>query len=695
LSSLTNWNGPDNQFVTCTLEGGGGWWWGTDNDGLWHYSLDAKPGYRWQHYRAEDGLYDDSITALCLDRLGRLWVGTERRGVSVFNSSWWQNYDIMSGPLGVHVTTIVLNPLNGDIWIGSDCGLSIYSEQTKSWRYITEFNGLPSDAINCIAFTSEGTALVGSADDGILVSDPSSHYSSWTTINATPASQSTETGLGLPSNQINCLLINKAGKIYCGTSSGLAFSNDNGNTWNYLHGYKWQLKIKQDVRNAIPLNPTSVVLPLSDDYISALAYDKNGYLYIGHRQGGFEVIDDSDGSQLYHTRLDSYGTDIRSLTLLSSNGLLIGNYGTGASTISWTTEKIYPEVPPIKARTIVAFPLPAAPLTVNEISADAKKLTKIGVTPGQGTGYYLGEDWQTQGNWTQRYGTEYAILCGAEDANQDYVSGDVKDFSVTNQLGMALNGSTTPSHWLQWDQSGDPRVLFDPETGSRRESEWDDQGEQDERMIQGPDIWLTVTVPVGVHRLCLYFMNKDGHTTTTRFRDYIIQLMPAVTGVDYHQTYDVPTEMPAVAETRVENFWPGVYERFALIGPGTFYVKIDRNYSLNTIIQGIFIDSLSTEQPISTTRTSATKINSPAVVSSAVQLWSTLNGLYGSPASGPAQRTLRIELLRTISDAGASKTLVTSWRHALGLWNDEDWANLAKNQRSLIQPAIVGTNANK
>jgi sugar lactone lactonase YvrE len=683
LTAQISWTGPTSQFVTATTEDATGWWWGTDNDGLWHYTPMAKAGLRWQHVRAEDGLYDDSITSLCVDRVGRLWVGTERRGVSVYNNSWWQNYDVITGPLGVHVSSIVMNPINGDIWISSEGGIAIYSDRTKSWRYITASTGIGTNDINCIAFSLSGDVIVGTADDGLLLSSPKSNYYAWTHIVASPSGMASESGSGLTSNQINCLVINKAGKIFCGTSSGLCFSTDHGKSWTFLHGYKWQLRISREERNILQVDESSPLLPLSDDYISALAYAKNGYLYIGHRNGGVEVLDDTDGSQLYHTKLDEYGIDIRSLTLLSTGGLIVGNYGDGVSEITWTTVKALPEFYPVSKHAIVQFPVPAPPLTTAQLSQMTTSLRHIPSGSGSPAGYFLGEDWLTQGSWIGRYGREFAVLCAA-DGNQDYVLGDQTQFTVTPQIGIALNGSTVPSHWLQWETSGDPRVLYDPEVRTRRESEWDDQGEQDEALLQGPDIWLTVQIPAGIHRLALYFMNKDGHTRTTRFRDFIVQIIPALPNIDYHQTYDTVSIMPATAETRVENLWPGVYENFVVTGPGTYYVKIDKNGSLNTIVQGVFIDRL--DKPgffIQPTWMNGFDIPNPvakntaltAPVSKDVGAWSQLDSLYNNAASSPYQRTDRILLLRAIIAEKAPDSLIDRWRKELGLWSDRDWAS--------------------
>ena len=62
------------------------------------------------------GLGDDDIYSLTCDKLGRVWAGTGRDGVSVFNGKAWQTYDRLTGPLGCHVTALATSPVTGDVW---------------------------------------------------------------------------------------------------------------------------------------------------------------------------------------------------------------------------------------------------------------------------------------------------------------------------------------------------------------------------------------------------------------------------------------------------------------------------------------------------------------------------------------------------------------------------------------------------
>lgn len=689
LAMTTIWSGPDNQFVTCAVADKTGWWWGTDNDGLWRFTPDAPRGNRWTHVRAVDGLYDDSITSLCYDRLGRLWVGTERRGVSVYNGSWWRNYDVMTGPLGVHVNAIVMEPATGDIWIGSEEGLAIYSETSHSWRYITRAEGLVSDKVTCLAFTKSGKVVVGTAGDGLMIGDPAADSRLWRRVSASPDAALTQVGSGLPGNLVNCLLVNSAGKIFCGTSTGLAESADDGAAWSYQHGWQWPQEISILAREEKPGRRDYVQTPLAEEFISCLAFDNAGHLYVGHRQRGCEIYDDAADKQIYHTPFEAHGTYLKAIVPTPRGGALLGNYAGGLSLVRWENTRSCAEegdVPVLPAANFPQHPAPAAPPATEQLQELSSRLAAVDAETSSSLCYFLGEDWMTQGSWVGRYGADYAVIC-AENGNTDLVLSSTPGYSATPELGHSEHDNEDVSHWLYWSSTGDPRVLFDPATGVRRQAEWNDHGERYQMLYEGPDLWLTISVPEGEHRVSLYFMNKDGHTELTRFRDYIIQVRQFEPGVPIARSYDTPGVLPVLAQTRAENFWPGVYENFVVTGPSKYYIKIDKNFSINAMVQGIFIDRLDATpshrtpsgmaglaySPEAITVSQPGQPENPALSSSARRLWTRLDTLWEDSSSAGFQREYRILALRAATAAGAPQEQLTAWRWRLGLWTDNDW----------------------
>jgi ligand-binding sensor domain-containing protein len=94
-------------------------WVGTEDKGVWRYDAGTKT---WTQFTTKDGLGDDNIYAVAVDKLNRVWVGHLNHGVSVWNGEKWKNYGILDGPLGDRVYAIATCPKDGDVWIATDCG---------------------------------------------------------------------------------------------------------------------------------------------------------------------------------------------------------------------------------------------------------------------------------------------------------------------------------------------------------------------------------------------------------------------------------------------------------------------------------------------------------------------------------------------------------------------------------------------
>ena len=74
----------------------GNLWVGTEDKGV----LRCTPTGEWTQFTTQDGLGDDNGYALCCDHLGRIWAGQLNHGVAVFNGETWKIYDVLDGPLG-------------------------------------------------------------------------------------------------------------------------------------------------------------------------------------------------------------------------------------------------------------------------------------------------------------------------------------------------------------------------------------------------------------------------------------------------------------------------------------------------------------------------------------------------------------------------------------------------------------------
>ncbi len=211
-----------------------------------------------------------------------------------------------------------------------------------------------------------------------------------------------------------------------------------------------------------------------------------------------------------------------------------------------------------------------------------------------------GEDWKTQGDWVGRYGRQYAILCAVNAPYDRKMYRNENEVQVNDFIGPNTPKYDVIRRWIHWLKTDDRRVLYDPYTGARRQAEWDDHGEV-YSINDGPDVWYLLNIKKqGVYRLSMYFFNKDGHTGMNRMRDYMIAIYPfqqSWLGFEKWPYFAREAEravrkVPPLAQTRVKDFWGGEYKTFVVTRPGLFAVKIDSNYSFNTIISSVMVDRM-------------------------------------------------------------------------------------------------------
>lgn len=589
LADLPRWDAAvQGKFVTSlTADTSGRVWAGTEENGVWVASgADADKG--WTHYGVKDGLGQDDVSALVCDTKGRIWAGHRSAGISVFNGQAWKSYDAAHGPLGSHVFALAVSPKDGDVWIGTDAGLTRYSAAKDTWRYYTRAEHLPSDQIQALAFDAKGTLYVGTQCDGLAIGTPTNDYASWQHLIGPTRPGISPSGPGFPDCRITALLATRDGSVYAGTPTGLAGSQDGGKSWTYLRGKDWYKKVEGRT-GTVPTDLAPAPTPtLAEDYVSALAEDSAGRLWIGHSAKGVEVADTAQpGHALVSAFTQPLTDDVRCLLASAGPSVLAGGYGSGLA-VAPSTDPNAPAWHIAAAPAPAALPSPAAAPTAAELKALLASVPAAAPALSPGTAVYLGEDWQTQGDWVGRYGHQYADLCGT---TSPVLQPEVQEpgYEAFDQTGPHYKDAPSIYSWIGKRIIPERRFLYSPTLGSRREAEVNDGSWQHDKYpmtYEGPDLWVTFTVPAGAHRASFYFVNNDGHQSPFSKRNYFLEMKA-----------DKPTlaeedRAPALASARVADFYHGVYKQFLVMGPGTFHLKIGRSYSECTKLQGVFLDKI-------------------------------------------------------------------------------------------------------
>lgn len=594
------------QFVTCTISDEyGRILVGTEDEGLFICDHSMPNWKYWQNYKAFDGMCDNTVTAITVDKLGRIWVGTNNHGVSIFNGKKWRNYDVLSGIVGSHIFALGTNPVDGDIWIATSGGVNRYCYHTGKWLAYTKADGLASDLVNAVGFTKYGDVILGCQADGLIIGRRDNDYRKWKQIKASNNLSFASSGDGIPSNLINCITVSPEGTIYAGTNSGIAISDNNGIDWYFIRGRDWR-------DNASNNNEQDDLL--NEDYITSLAIDTHKHIVIGYRQHGFEIRT----HDCKHTIISQDDARYVSGIVPIVDGHILTFFYNDVSLIQGSLSgDIYP---PLACKSVPKTPPDFPHTQPNPSLADLKilynKLIKLHASENSSTTIIesLSDDWVTQGTWLDRYGDYVAILANMGGGGNDLVRGYRGGYiDYRPWLGTHGGANDYLRYWVSFEKSDNAKALQDPLFGLHKQSEWDDHGEEKSWSLNGPGIYCTLQIPKGHFILSLYNVNKDGHTGVNLYRDYVVTVKPTPMN---HETFlhlgyqksstdsiieDQFEDQPIQAKSRIYEFWEGVWKRFYVENhndSGYITICINRNHSFNTILAGVFLDSLDIQSPV-------------------------------------------------------------------------------------------------
>ena len=666
--------------AALAVDRAGSLWVGMEDFALWNRTVDARGQQNWRQFTINDGLGDDNAYAVAGDRQGRVWIGHRNHGVSVWNGQSWKNYGPLEGPPGERVFDIAVCPTDGDVWIATNGGLARYSDASDTWSYFSRAEGLRDDQINAIAFDAAGDIYCGTQASGIAIAHADKNYADWKNVLATASMPAAPKGAGLPSNLINDVLVARgaldgagAGFVYATTDNGLAWSEDKGASWQFVRGADWKANVEGLAQKTAPVSlPLDEDELLTQDWSTALAEDRAGAIWVGHRRAGFESRDP-------HSRRTTYASTekavaegdqdyVRALLDVPGIGMLGARYGNPSNpgVFAILPERNAPANAPRSQTLVAPFPAPAAPLDAAQLDALRARLSALQTPLQAGEATFLGDDWATQGDWVGRYGRSHATLAAMEGGSREQFQRltQTENHVFNGAPGYGVKAQVGPHHeaglqsWVTFANTQIPASLFDPLLGHRRQAEWIDLSNSFVGLYpwayDGPDIWLSVQVPAGLHRASLYFHNKDGQSNTDRFRDFTVevkgvasetpdapdaatelktrveavqelrrqlisarakftpesaevralekQLASARALMTQHIAGAAPENddaqlrrfdaLPTQAKARVTDFWGGVYKQFALRGPATFYFKVRRNHSNGTTMAGVMLDAL-------------------------------------------------------------------------------------------------------
>lgn len=614
------------------------------------YKLGPENSYsRWEDARYYENFPStENFYAIAEDNQGRIWVGTDNRGVAVFNGTQWQSYSREQGLPGERVFDIAVSPLDGVVAVATSGGVCLYDPAKDTWRTLTRENGLLEDQVQSLCFANDGTLWLAYACSGVSWSPSKGGYDSWKSEQAPWYWDSKQylrqpqvgNGTGLPSNLCNAVMVGNSGAVWLGTTCGLAHFSDKG-VWKYVRGENYLKKNKGaygDIAFRAKNYPDRVLLP--EDFVTCLAENKAG-IWVGFRDcgaallhpGTLKVVERFSGDDKHPMPCKW----ITSFLFLPDGSVAATTFGKGVVLLKKGTNAQEPEKK--RKEQGLRFPTPMPVPSASQLKGEMEKLVGLSGKKSSDPVVFLKEDWTTGGDWCQRYGKSRAELfaSNAPLPNAKFIdekslayeqdplykvsafpnnpkSKDIFQYGyygVFGAIGLQRKSDDSLRAWVQWVNAPYSRnVLYNPYGALRTESEWDDHGEAYSQETDGPDIWIVTYLPKGKHTLSLYFFNPNGRQQNAMAkRDYLVEIRkysPTLSMLDLGECFTTKRgkeialpalekmqQAPVVCRARVNFFsGTGVYKTFLINEEGAYCIKIVRNNSFNTIVNGIFIETL-------------------------------------------------------------------------------------------------------
>jgi ligand-binding sensor domain-containing protein len=291
------------------------------------HEIDLADGHVRQTFTREQGLANEYVFAIGIDRLGRKWFGTNAGGVSRYESpqgdkpAQWKTFFPMHGLADYWVYAFAEQKKSGDLWIGTWAGAN--KVDARSGKFTTYVKQLVNEWVYGIAVDAQDRVWFGT-EGGVTRFDGKT-WRSWTHADGLGAPNldglpvSANTGLGTRSrhdlsvrtagrgtynpNYVFAMLSARDGAIWAGTWGGGAARFD-GQTWTNLtrqDGLAGNIvyAIAQDASGALWFGTDAGVSRfdgrqwasagraqgLADEHVYALAVQADGSVWAGTRGG--------------------------------------------------------------------------------------------------------------------------------------------------------------------------------------------------------------------------------------------------------------------------------------------------------------------------------------------------------------------------------------------------------------------------
>jgi ligand-binding sensor domain-containing protein/AraC-like DNA-binding protein len=318
------------------------------------------------------GFTVNSVTALCEDKQGGVWIGTYGGGVLHYNRGEFVHFDQRHGLSSLKIWSL-LEDTRGRLWIGTVGGGLNLLENGRVSRIWNRENGLPDDNVLAMVEDAKASFWIGTRQG--LCQIKAGQVKTFTSAQ------------GLAGDSLVTLYIDQSGTLWAATTNGLSrksgerfevVSSDPAFKATFVRSFceDRQGRLFLGTENGLFFlnsgRPQRIAAgsSLSDQSLMALYCDREDNLWLGTSAGGLNILQVSP-LIVYTTAQGMTGNRILALLQDSVGNVWAGVYGHGLNRFDGSRWKPFPLLP--KSRGISVYAL----------MEDSQKRLWIG-TAGQG-----------------------------------------------------------------------------------------------------------------------------------------------------------------------------------------------------------------------------------------------------------------------------------------------------------------------
>ncbi|QQS51247.1 MAG: hypothetical protein IPM71_00550 [Bacteroidota bacterium] len=260
--------GLSHNTVHCIAQDDKGFLWVGTEDGLNRFD-----GYSFIPYKKNIqnpySIPDDFVNSIFIDKQQNIWIGTNSRGLSLFNKETLRfksisTYNSQGKELPLKMINAISQDSKGHLWLGTFSGLFEFDPKTE--KIIAHYHptssplAIADDEIRCLFMDKEDVLWIGTNSKGLnrfdIKNKTFTHYA-----------KDEKSRNSISNNSIGAILRDKSGNLWVGTSWGLNLLDEQNN------------QFKQFYNN--PKNPNSI----SANSIHSIYEDRLNNLWIGTLNG--------------------------------------------------------------------------------------------------------------------------------------------------------------------------------------------------------------------------------------------------------------------------------------------------------------------------------------------------------------------------------------------------------------------------